>query len=197
MNPGDSIRVKLSSEGAESIAITPVVVRELRIAELVEELLAVSGKDAARIHAALERGSFVSGGTRFRWQPAVMALAELEALLATFPDHEPQRPFHHPRCMRVVLRARQQHIEIPREAATRRRLFRRRSYWDTLVELATTTAPQYVEYSYRDRADCYRLTLDRTQSQRLQTEAPLLKFSTLVRRIGLITPDTADFFVAR
>ena len=44
----DRIRVKLSSEAAEGISITPVVAREMPLRELVEYMLGVTGKDAAR-----------------------------------------------------------------------------------------------------------------------------------------------------
>ena len=70
-----TVRVKLSSEAAESISLTPVVVQELPIRELVEHMLGVTGKDvaphprdpAAR-HAGERRVAFpmgrVGGGRR-------------------------------------------------------------------------------------------------------------------------------------
>jgi len=58
------VRVKLSSEAAESISITPVVVREMPVRELVEYMLGVTGKDEARIRELLLRGSLVSGASR-------------------------------------------------------------------------------------------------------------------------------------
>ena len=62
-----TVRVKLSSEAAESISITPVVVQEMPVRELVEYMLGVTGKDEARIRELLLRGSLVSGASRFRW----------------------------------------------------------------------------------------------------------------------------------
>ena len=61
------VRVKLSSEAAESISITPVVVQEMPVRELVEHMLGVTGKDEARIRELLLRGTLVSGASRFRW----------------------------------------------------------------------------------------------------------------------------------
>ena len=52
-----TVRVKLSSEAAESIALTPVVVQELPMRELVEHMLGVAGKDEARIREMLLRGN--------------------------------------------------------------------------------------------------------------------------------------------
>jgi len=63
----EKIRVKLSSEAAESIALTPVVVQEMALRELIEHVLGVTGKDEARIRDLLLRGTLVSGASRFRW----------------------------------------------------------------------------------------------------------------------------------
>ena len=38
-----TVRVKLSSEAAEAIAMTPVVVQELPVRELIEHMLGVTG----------------------------------------------------------------------------------------------------------------------------------------------------------
>jgi hypothetical protein len=50
------IRVKLSSEDAGAISITPVVVQEMLLRELVEHMLGVVGKDHARVREILIRG---------------------------------------------------------------------------------------------------------------------------------------------
>ena len=62
-----NVRVKLSSEVAESISITPVVVREIPIRELIEHMIGITGKDEGRVHELLLRGTLVSGASRFRW----------------------------------------------------------------------------------------------------------------------------------
>ena len=62
-----TVRVKLSSEVAEAISITPVVLQELPVRELVEHLLGIAGKDESRIREILRRGTLVSGASRFRW----------------------------------------------------------------------------------------------------------------------------------
>ena len=62
-----TVRVKLSSEVAEAISITPVVLQELPVRELVEHLLGIAGKDESRIREILLRGTLVSGASRFRW----------------------------------------------------------------------------------------------------------------------------------
>ncbi|HOK47650.1 MAG TPA: hypothetical protein PLK67_17025, partial [Bryobacteraceae bacterium] len=63
----ETIRVKVSSESAGYMSLTPVVVRDMPLRELVELMLGFTGKDAARIQELLRRGTLVSEGSRFRW----------------------------------------------------------------------------------------------------------------------------------
>ena len=94
----------------------------------------------------------------------------LEALLATFPDSDPERPFSAERCVRAVLRGGRQSIDIPRQAALRKPLLRRQSFWDVLMEVVRGANCRYVEYSYRERADLYRVDL--TLRRRTVCETP-------------------------
>src|SRR5215831_7373513 len=98
-----TIRVKLSSEAAESIALTPVVVQEMAVRDLIAHVLGVTGKDEARIRDLLLRGTLVSGASRFRWAGWEAEPAGLQELLATFPNPEPSRPFTADACVRVIL----------------------------------------------------------------------------------------------
>src|ERR1043166_6844350 len=116
----DRVRVKLSSEAAESISLTPVVAREMPLRELVEYMLGVTGKDEARVRELLLRGTLVSGASRFRWVGWDADPQALRELFATFPDPDPARPFTPPRCLRAILRGGRQPIEIPREAGLRK-----------------------------------------------------------------------------
>jgi hypothetical protein len=92
MSLPDSVRVKLSSEAAESISITPVVVRDIPMRELIEHMLGITGKDVPRLHELLLRGTLVSGASRFRWSGWDADPDAIRSLLATFPDPDPLRP---------------------------------------------------------------------------------------------------------
>ena len=74
-----TVRVKLSSEAAEGISITRVVVQDLPLRDLVENMLGITGKNEARVRELLLRGTLVSGASRFRWTGWE---AELDALFA-------------------------------------------------------------------------------------------------------------------
>ncbi len=193
----ETIRVKLSSEAAESISITPVVVRELPVRELVEHMLGVAGKDEPRIREMLLRGTLVSGASRFRWAGWEAEPESLRALLATFPDAEPERPFSASRCMRAVLRGGRQAIELPREALMRKSLFQRTSFWETFLAVVAEARCDYAGYSYRDRADRYLRELSVAETERVRAAAQAVKFSTLRDRIQSVAFAGAELFAGR
>src|SRR5215470_933605 len=99
-----TVRVKLSSEAAGSISLTPVVVQEIAMRDLLEHILCITGKDEGRVHELLLRGSLVSGASRFRWQGWEAEAQAVRELLATFPDPDPARGFDAARCNRALLR---------------------------------------------------------------------------------------------
>jgi len=193
----DSVRVKLSSEAAESISITPVVIRDIPTRELIEHMLGVTGKDVARLHELLLRGTLVSGASRFRWAGWDADSDDIRALLATFPDRDPDRPFTPQHCIRAALRGPGRLIEIPREVGVRKPLFRRGSFWDTLMGVAASSTPRYVDYSYRDRADCYSAPLSLAALERLRENAGLVKYSTLQDQIRRTNLESVELFVTR
>jgi len=191
------VRVKLSSEAAGAISITPVVVQELSLRELVEHVLGVAGKDEARIREILRRGALVTGASRFRWEGWEADAEGLRELLATFPDADPARPFAAANCRRAVLCGARHRLELPREALSRKPLFRRGSFWDALMEVVTARASAYVEYSYRDRADRYLREFDPAETERLRAASEAVRFSTLrdhIRRGAFLH---AELYVAR
>src|SRR5271166_3763855 len=130
-----TVRVKLSSEAAEAISLTPVVVQELPVRELVEHILGLTGKDEPRIRELLLRGSLVSGASRFRWAGWEQDVESLRELLATFPDPDPSLRFEAANCVKVVLRGGRAAIEISREAVDRKSLFQRHTFWELLMQV--------------------------------------------------------------
>jgi len=191
------VRVKLSSEAAESIALTPVVVQDLTPRELIEHMLGVTGKDEARIRELLRRGTLVSGASRFRWTGWEAEAEGIRALLATFPDPDPQRAFDPTRCARAILWDQRHAVEVQRAAAERRSLFRRDCFWDVLMELAGAPGLRYATYSYRDRADRYTRGLTPQEVAHLRQAAPLLRYTRMRDQVAMLTTMSVDLFVER
>jgi hypothetical protein len=184
-----TVRVKLSSEVAEAISITPVVLQELPVRELVEHLLGIAGKNESRIREILLRGALVSGASRFRWAGWDADVASLRELLATFPDADPSRPFAAAGCIRATLRGGRHAIEIPREAAARKSLFQRKTFWDLLMEVVAASGPAYSGYSYRERADRYLREFTPAETERVRAAASAARYSALrdqIRSVGFV-----------
>ena len=192
-----TVRVKLSSEAAESISITPVVVQEMPVRELVEYMLGVTGKDETRIHELLLRGSLVSGGSRFRWAGWDADLQDLRVLLATFPDPDSTRRFAADFCTRATLRGGRQAIEISREAGTRKGLLQRESFWDVLMKVIGGSNPVYAGYSYRERSDRFLREFTREELGQLRAASGLVRYTILSDQIRTLAFTQAELYVKR
>ncbi len=196
-----TIRVKLSSEAADYVSITPVVVREMPTRELVEHMLGVTGKDEARVRELLLRGTLVSGASRFRWSGWDAEIEAVRSLLATFPDADPVRSFTADRCVLAVLRGSGRPIGIPRDIGARRglgaRILRRPSFWDLLMQIATAGGPHYSDYSYRERADVYQLPLASTDVQRVREGSRTVRYTALEAQIRNASIEAVELYVAR
>lgn len=192
-----TIRVKLSSEEAGAIAMTPVVMREMPLGELVALMLDLAGKDAARVRELLLRGTLVSGASRYRWEGWPADLGDLGELLASLPGPDPGRPFVADRCAQVWMRGASLRAGVPQAALTRRRLLHRRSFWDVLMEAVAGGGLEYAGYSYKDRADRFRLKVTDEVSRRIRENAGLLCYTSLENQIRLGRLESVEFLVER
>jgi hypothetical protein len=195
VTPPQTVRVKISSEAADTIALSPVVVREMTRAELVAIIVASAGKDVVRVREILQRGSLVSGASRFRWDSFIVDEASVHELLSAFPSPDPTRPFSAASCVSIVMRGGTERVEIDRVAAESRRWFRRRTLWEEILALAGT--PAYTGYSYKVSADVYSAALNASGQERLRTAARLSPYSAIAARIEAAALDTIEFFVKR
>jgi hypothetical protein len=192
-----TVRVKLSSEAAESIALTPVVVQELPVRDLVEYMLGVTGKDEVRIRELLRRGGLVSGASRFRWVGWEADVEGVRELLATFPDPEPSRPFTASNCTRAILRGGRQPIEITREAGQRKGLFQRETFWDALQRVVAAGVAQYDGYAYRARADRYLREFATAEIAQLRAAGGLLRYTSLQEQLRTAAFTQAELYATR
>ncbi len=193
----ETIRTKITSEAAGYISLTPVEQRDVPLAEIMERILALTGKNPRRIREILERGSLISGPARYRWEGIQAGDADLSVLLTRFPDAEPERPFDRSKCRLVTLRSQRGVLELSRETASQRRLFKRENFWEVLLTALEDLSPRYERYSYAERADAYVVRLPRDVATFLRTQAALLKYSTLVQQLQMTEIESAELIVER
>ncbi len=172
----------------------------MRLAELVGLMLDVTGRDAPRLQSLLLRGSLVVGATRYRWD-AVRATAEqVQELLTGLPDDEPQRPFEPELCTEVLLEGPGFRMRASSQALARRRLLRRRSFWDVLTETAEMAGARYAGFHHREQADRYVIDVGPDLAGALRRHAGLLHYRALelqireggVRRIEFLVRRTPE-----
>ena len=183
----ERIPVKISSEAAGSVSFTPVVRQDVTPAELLQYVLPVTGKNLARVREVLRQGTVVRGASRFRWTPLEAAPEELAEALAAFPDSRPDRPFDPQRCVRARLSGGRAPIDLESQAASRKRWFKSRSFWQALMETTSGLPLAYQQYSYADQADVYQADLSANAAQEIRAQAGLLPYSALetaVREYG-------------
>jgi hypothetical protein len=193
----ETLRVKLSSEAAGSISMTPVVVQQMALREIVELMLPLTGKDVPRLRELLRRGSLVSGASRFRWDGFEAELQALQELVTVFPDSDPRLIFQPQHLIRCVLRGPATRMEIPAEATSKRAFLKRRSFQDHLLELAATIPPVYIDYSYRDRADRFQIRLTAPALTLLREQANLLPYPALAAQIRSALIDSIELHTRR
>ncbi|MGQ9633279.1 MAG: hypothetical protein ACUVXB_03445 [Bryobacteraceae bacterium] len=193
----ETIRVKLSSEEAGAISMTPVLSREMPLRELVELMLDFTGKDPLRVHELLLRGSLVIGASRYRWTGWDADLEDLTEMLGVLPSPQPERLFDPDHCVRLILHGPALRLEIAKQSFCERRFLRSRSFWDALMEIAAERELAYAGYSYRERADRYRLEITACLASRLASSASLLRYSRLGEHFRNGMVERIEFLVER
>jgi len=159
----ETIPVRYTEEEAGYVSFRPLVRQIFRLNELLDMVVSVTGKDHERIRQIMRSGTIVFHFYRYWWQGFEIAEAELNALLARFPDPDPSRAFRSEECSVVLIEDSRAPprppIEISRAVASRTGIFRRRSFWGALAAAAAVGPVKYQGYSYARRADLYRLEL--------------------------------------
>ena len=171
----ETIPVKYTEEEAEYLSVRPVVRQTFRLAELLDMVVRVTGKDAARVQHILRAGTIIYNFYRYSWPGFEVTVGELEAALARFPDPDPGRKFRVEECCAVLFESAghpgRTAVELAPEDAKKTRLFAPRSFWDALLELAAAQPPAYREYSYARQADLYARALSPAETDQLAREA--------------------------
>ncbi len=198
----ETIAVRFTEEDAGYVTVRPVVRQVFRLAELVDMVLSVTGKNELRVQQIFRAGTVVYNGFRYSWEGFACEAGELSALLAPFPDDDASRGFHADAVVAVTLEigggAQRSLIAITRQEASPRRLFQKRSPWEILLGAARESAPRYEKYSHAQRGDVYRLHLSAEAALALRRE--LLDSAPRVLRkklAGVQTPAALSFLIPR
>jgi len=180
------IPVKYTEEEAEYLSVRPVVKQTFQLAELVDMILGVTGKDPARVQQILRTGTLVFNFYRYWWTGLDANATELAVELARFPDADPSRPFRAEECSVALLVGKNflpahghvtlpaNGIELSRADAGRKRLLSRKTFWDALMVLPQDSVPAYLGYSYLRRADLYMVEISPDQAASLARAAEKL-----------------------
>jgi hypothetical protein len=195
----ETIPVRYTEEEAGYVTVRPLVRQTFRLDELLDMILSVAGKDAARVRQLLHSGTVVYHFYRYTWTGIESSEVELAAALAQFPDADPSRPFAASKCTNAVFDDAGVHprhlLDLDRVTASKRRIFRGKSFWEGLLEIAADENPVYQKYSYSRRADLYRLDLDAENASRIEEAANRLASGKLRAALRVLPSAACILFV--
>jgi hypothetical protein len=195
----ETIPVRYTEEEAGYVTVRPLVRQTFRLDELLDMILSVAGKDAARVRQLLHSGTVVYHFYRYSWAGFDAEEAELAAALAKFPDPDPSRRFAPDHCTNAVFDGpgvNPRHLlDLNCARASKRRIFRGQSFWERLLEIAAEENPEYQQYSYSRRADLYRLDLDAENMARIEEAASRLASGKLRAALRVLPAAACILFV--
>jgi hypothetical protein len=167
----EQIPLRYTEEDAGFVSVRPVVKQTFRLHELVDMVVSVAGKNAARVQQIFRSGTVVYNGYRYWWDALPAEREEIERLLLGFPEDDPSRPFESEQATAVLLEigggAQRTVVEISRHDAAQKKLFAKHSPWDVLTAFASGKTARYEKYAHARRADLFRLSLPFDQAQQL------------------------------
>ncbi len=170
----ETIPVRYSEEEAGYVSLRPIVRQTFGVHELLDMVLRVTGKDAARVRQILRSGTIAYHYHRYWWTGFEAEENELAEALARFPDADPTRAFRAEECVAVVFEsggvAAMEIARIKRSEASHRRWLRPRSLWDSLLAPARAAAPKYHGYSYEWSADVFCHDVSEEEAAKLEEE---------------------------
>jgi hypothetical protein len=76
-------------------------------------------------------------------------------------------------------------------------MFRRRSFWDALMDLAEAGGLSYAGYSYKHRADRYAVEVSMAAAELLRESAGALRYSVLEAQVRRVRLESVEFYVER
>lgn len=195
----NQIPLRYTEEDAGFVSVRPVVKQTFQLHELVDMVVSVAGKDAARVQQIFRSGTVVYNGYRYWWDALSADREEIDRLLLPFPDDDPSRLFDPAEATAVLLEigggAQRTIVEITRHDAAQKKLFAKLSPWDVLTNFASGHSPRYEKYAHARRADLFRLSLPFDQAQQLLAALLAAAPRKLKYRWSTLRPPAALTFV--
>jgi len=193
------IAARYTEEDAGYMSVRPVVKQTFRQHELIDMIVSVAGKDAARVQQILRCGTVLYHGYRYWWDALSAEIPELETLLASFPDEDPSRAFLPQEATAVLFEmgggTQRVVTEILREDASRKKLFARQSAWDVLAGWAVSHAARYEKYDHGRKADLFRMVIPFEQAKQLLAAMLAAAPGKLRYRWSTLRPPAAITFI--
>jgi hypothetical protein len=195
----ETISVRYTEEEAGYVTVRPLVRQTFSLDELLDMILSVAGKDTTRVQQLLHSGTVVYHFYRYTWTGFDADESELAAALAKFPDTDPSRAFSPNLCTNAVFDGpgvNPRHLlDLMKDAASSRRIFRRQSFWQRLMDIASEENLVYEKYSYSRRADLYRLIIDSENVLKIAEAADQLARRNLRPALRVVNATACIFFV--
>jgi hypothetical protein len=195
----ETIAVRFTDEDAGYVTVRPVVRQVFRLAELVDMVLSVTGKNALRVQQIFRAGTVVYNGFRYSWEGFASEDNELATLLAPFPDDDPSRGFNAAAVTAVSLEigggTQRSVIAITRQEATSKSWFQKRSPWEILLSVTHESAPRYEKYSHAQRGDVFRMYLSPDAGLAFRKEILDSARRALRKRLANLQPPAALSFL--
>src|SRR5437879_3767522 len=159
----ETITMRFTEEDAGYVTVRPVVKQTFRLAELVDMVVGVTGKNVSRVQQIFRAGTVVYNSYRYWWDGFASDENEVTGLLTLFPDDDPTRLFNPAQVTSVTLEigggTQRSLIGVARREALSKKLLHKRNPWEILLDTAHDSTPRYERYSHAERADVYRLHL--------------------------------------
>jgi hypothetical protein len=195
----ETISVRYTEEEAGYVTVRPLVRQTFSMDELLDMILSVAGKDLTRVQQLLHSGTVVYHFYRYTWTGFDADQAELAVALAKFPDSDPSRPFNPNLCTNAVFDGpgvNPRHLlDLVKDAASRRRIFRGQSFWQRLMDIASEENLVYEKYSYSRRADLYRVFIDSENVLKIAEAADRLAPRKLRPSLRVVNAAASIYFV--
>jgi len=195
----EQIAVRYTEEDAGYMSVRPVVKQTFRLHELVDMVVSVAGKDAARVQQIFHSGTVVYHGYRYWWDALNGDAGEIAPLLASFPEDEPLRVFMPRQATNALLEmgggTQRMVMEIFRQDAEAKKLFAKHSPWDVLTNWAEGQAARYEKYDHGRKADLYRISLPFDKAQQLLAAILEVAPRKLRYRWSALRPPAAITFI--